>query len=417
VKTAEIDRKWTPSHPELGTGPLLIETCTSEAYFEQERDLIFRRVWLNVGRVERIPEPSDYFVKDLAVARTSIVLVRGRDGVVRAFHNMCSHRGNKLAWAEGGQARRFTCKFHGWSYDLAGKLVGVPDEDQFFDFDKREHGLTQISAEVWNGFIFINLDPQPKESLEAFLGELGKQIDGYPFDELSTSHFSYVAEVKVNWKVAMDAFQEAYHAPFLHKASIAYAFKDKENPLLHGITFQVYPRHHMISLYGNPEHHPTPVETVAHRFGPTMIPREVLLERLPAGVNPARSPNWAFDINVIFPNFNLGARNGTYRTYNFWPLAVDRTLIEISSYYPRAENPGQRFSREYAKCVHRDTVMEDLSTLEHTQSILASGAKSHFVLSDQEVLVRHFHRVVQDYAGSYEAFCTPKRKSRKVSHV
>ncbi len=416
MKTEEVDRRWTTDHPELGTGPLLIEPCTSEKYFEQERERIFRRVWLNVGRIERVPQAGDYFVKDLVVARTSLIVVRGRDGAIRAFHNMCAHRGNKLAWDEGGQVRRFTCKFHGWSFDLAGKLVGVPDENQFFDFDKREHGLAPVATELWNGFIFINLDPQPKETLKEFLGELGELVNGYPFDQLSASHFSYAVEVKVNWKVAMDAFQEGYHAPFVHKESLAYTLKSKENPLLHPITVQLYRRHHMLSLYGgNPQYRQTPVEKLAHRFGPSIRPQEVSFD-LP-GVNPARSPDWYHDVDVIFPNINMGPRRGTYRTIHFWPLAVDRTRIELSHYFPRAESPGQRFSREFARCLHRDAIMQDLGTLEQTQSVLASGAMSHFVLSNQEVCVRHFHKVVQDYAGSYESFCAPGRKQPEVSHA
>lgn len=413
---AEPDRTWTTSHPELGTGPLPIEPCTSEAYFELERERIFRRVWLNVGRVERIPQAGDYFVKDLAVARTSLIVVRGRDGAVRAFHNMCAHRGNKLAWNESGRNPRFTCKFHGWTFDLAGKLVGVPDEDQFFDFDKREHGLTPVAAQLWNGFIFINLDPQPKESLKEFLGELGELVEGYPFDQLSGSHYSYSAEVKVNWKVAMDAFQEGYHAPFVHKTSLAYTVQSKDNPLLHPITVQLYRRHHMLSLYGgNPKYQQTPVEKAAHRYGLSFRPQEVALD-LP-GVNPARSPNWYHDVDVIFPNINMGPRKGTYRVFLFWPLAVDRTLIEMTHYFPPAENAAQRFNREYSRCLHRDAIMQDLGTLEQTQSVLASGAKSHFVLSNQEVCVRHFHKVVQDYAGSYEAFCAQKKERQEASRV
>ena len=90
--------KWSKRYPDLGTGPVSIEPYISAEYFEKEREHIFRKVWLNVGRVEQIPEPGDYFVKDLAVCRTAVVIVRGEDGGIRAFHNMCSHRGNPVVW-------------------------------------------------------------------------------------------------------------------------------------------------------------------------------------------------------------------------------------------------------------------------------------------------------------------------------
>lgn len=84
-----------------------------------------------MGRVEELPNPGDYYVRELAVCRTSVLVMRGRDGKINAFHNMCSHRGNKLVWEPKGNSRAHACKFHGWTYDTSGKLIGVPDEKNF----------------------------------------------------------------------------------------------------------------------------------------------------------------------------------------------------------------------------------------------------------------------------------------------
>ncbi len=117
-------KKWHDLYPELGTGPIPIEPYISREFFEKEQALIFRKVWLNVGRVEQLPNPGDYFVKDLAVCKTSILIVRGKDGTIRAFHNMCAHRGNKLvADASGTCKGLFTCKFHGWAYGLSSSSL------------------------------------------------------------------------------------------------------------------------------------------------------------------------------------------------------------------------------------------------------------------------------------------------------
>jgi len=114
VPKTSNDKRWHDIYPELGTDPIPIEPYTSHEYFEKERALIFRKAWLNVGRVEQIPNPGDYFVRDLAVCKTSILIVRGKDGTIRAFHNMCAHRGNKLAADTSGSCKGlFTCKFHG----------------------------------------------------------------------------------------------------------------------------------------------------------------------------------------------------------------------------------------------------------------------------------------------------------------
>jgi len=393
---------WHAQHPELGTAPVPIEPYISQAYFELERERIFRKVWLNVGREEEIPKPGDYLVKDLPACGTSILVVRGKDGRVRAFHNVCSHRSNKLAWDQGGSCQMFACKFHGWTYGLDGQLTFVPDEKSFFDLQKGKLGLTPVATDTWEGFIFINLDPQPKESLKEYLGEMGETLTGYPFAEYSATRYGWTTELRANWKILKDAFQEAYHVAFLHKRSLPDSFTSKSNPFAHGVDFKLYPRHRKLSVYGNMAHQPTPVEGRAFQFGSLIIRNDFSTDRLPPGVNPTRDPGWALDLNVIFPNFFVDVSDGTYFTYNMWPLAVDRTQWEVRAYYPKASSAGQRFSQEYSKVIFRDVIMEDCSTLEMTQSVLASGAKTHFVLQDQELLIRHDQKVHEEFVGFYK---------------
>src|SRR4029077_20553993 len=113
-------------------------------------------------RVEDLPKKGSYFTKEIAIAKASVVVVRGTDDEVRAFHNICRHRGNKLVWNEDpreetdGFCRQFACKYHGWRYDLEGKLAFVHQEAEFFDLDKSEFGLAPVHCDVWNGFVFVN---------------------------------------------------------------------------------------------------------------------------------------------------------------------------------------------------------------------------------------------------------------------
>ena len=143
------------------------------------------------------------------------------DGEVRAFHNICRHRGNKLVWTDfpreesSGNARQFVCKYHGWKYDLDGACSFVQQESEFFDLDKADYGLVPVHCDVWSGFIFVNLAAEPSQTLAEFLGPMITAIDGYPFDQM-TERFFYRADVGSNWKLFMDAFQEFYHAPVLH---------------------------------------------------------------------------------------------------------------------------------------------------------------------------------------------------------
>jgi len=401
VAAAPHGKKWHDLYPELGTGPVPIEPYISQEYFELERERIFRKVWLNVGREEEIPKPGDYLVKDLPVGKTSLLVVRGKDGRLRAFHNVCSHRSNKLVWSRSGSCQNFSCKFHGWSYNLEGRLTFVPDEENFFDLKKADHGLTPVATDTWQGFIFINLDPHPQESLTTYLGDWAQSVEGYPFAKHSAVCYSWQTELRANWKLLKDAFQEAYHVAFLHKRSLPDSFTSKSNPFAHGLEYKLYPRHHRMSVFGSPEHQPTAVEALAYRFGTLLVRNDFSMDGLPPGVNPTRNPAWALDLNVIFPNFFVDVSEGSYFTYNMWPLAVDRTLWEVRNYFPEPQSVGQRFSQEYSKTFFRDVLMEDANTLENTQHVLASGAKTHFILQDQEILIRHDHKVHEDHVGFY----------------
>ena len=158
---------WTEHYPELGTGPVSYEDSISPEHYELERDAIFRRTWLNVGRVEQLPRNGSYFTKELDAARTSVVVVRGTDGEVRAFHNICRHRGNKLVWNDfpreetSGTCRQFTCKYHGWRYDLDGELTFVQQEEEFFDLDKADYGLAPVQCRGVGG---VHLrEPRPRQ--------------------------------------------------------------------------------------------------------------------------------------------------------------------------------------------------------------------------------------------------------------
>src|SRR3982750_1178582 len=223
---------WTEHYPQLGTGPVSYEDSISPEYYERERSAIFARSWLNVGRVEQLPRVGSYFTREIDAARTSVIIVRSRDGV-RAFHNICRHRGNKLVWQDypgeetSGTCRQFTCKYHGWRYGLDGGLNFVQQEGEFFDLDKANLGLIPVHCEVWSGFIFINLAKEPDQSLAEFLGPMITALDGYPFDTM-TERYVFQADNNSNWKLFADAFQEYYHVPALHPQQVPSAVRNPQ---------------------------------------------------------------------------------------------------------------------------------------------------------------------------------------------
>ena len=405
---------WTEHYPELGTGPVDYSDSVDPARYEAERVAIFKRTWLNVGRVERLPKTGSYFTRELAAAGTSLIIVRGRDGQIRAFHNMCRHRGNKLVWNDfpgeetAGTCRQFTCKYHAWRYGLDGALTFIQQEDEFFGIDKSAYGLQAVRCEIWAGFIFVNLDPAA-QPLADYLGELAKGLEGYPFGEM-TEVYTYRAEIGSNWKLFIDAFAEFYHAPVLHQKQ---AVKSEADKLLsvgfEALHYELHSPHSMISTWGGmaPPKDPNmvkPIERVLRSglFGPWDRPDIDGLDPLPPGVNPARHKSWGIDSFHFFPNFMLLIwAPGWYLTYHYWPTAVDRHVFETSLYFVPARTARERLRQELAGVTFKEYALQDANTLEATQSMLNSRAVAEFPLCDQEILLRHLHQTAADYVREH----------------
>ena len=393
MKTAMREKQWAEKYPELGTAPLPTEPYVSEEYFALERDRVFRRSWINVGRTDEVPGAGDYFVRDVAVCKVSVLVIRGSDGVVRGFHNVCSHRSNKLVLDERGSCPgSLNCHFHNWVYSDKGKLVRVPDEENFFDLDKRDHGLTPIELDTWEGFIFVHLDPEPAVTLREFLGGVADQLDGFPFHEMRAIQ-TWRVEERANWKVALDAQNELYHFPFMHRRVLGtiFAMNDKGQC-----------RYQDVNLYGHHcvwacEYHRsfdlTPLKVALYSAG--MVTREL---RVPQMVG-------EMDFVVLFPNFVIllykVGPSASCVTYRFWPLAVDRTIWEVGIHFPPPGSVRERIQQEYFKCVSRDTLQEDTLAHENVHAGLASRAKPHVILQDNEIPIRHFHKVLEDHVGFY----------------
>ncbi len=405
--TKPAEGSWTQHYPEVGTGTVPIDV-TPES-FELEREAIFERAWLNVGRVEQIPRNGSYFTKELAVAKTSIVVVRGNDGTVRAFHNMCRHRGNKLVWQDypgeetSGTCRQFACKYHGWRYDLDGACAFVQQESEFFDLDKSDYGLVPVHCDVWEGFIFVNLGAEPEQSLREFLGPMITALDGYPFDRM-TERYDFRAEVKANWKIFLDAFQEYYHVPALHPQQVPLPVRDP-NAAFECAHFQLDGPHRVTSSGGArrwtlPPENMYPIEVATHSglLGSWDTPD---LGDMPPGVNPGRVDPWGIDNFQIFPNLEILIYRGWYLTYRYWPTSHNSHLFEGTLYFLPATTARERVEHEVAVVMFKEFGLQDAGTLTGTQRALDSGVLSEFPMCDQELLVRHFHVTVADWVDAY----------------
>ncbi len=405
---------WHDAYPELGRGPVSFDDCVSEAFYRQEIEHVFRKTWLYVGRVEQLPGPGSYFTREFAALNTSVILVRGKDDVVRAFHNVCPHRGNKLLWQDDpfretrGTAPVLYCRFHGWRYDLEGKLIKASREDLLLDFDKANCALAAIQCEVWEGFIFINLDPQNTESVRDFLGEFAHDLEGYPF---AGPHqvYRFQAELQCNWKIFMDGFAESYHGPYLHAGSFGalteIARLDKANPYTDALAFQLKGPHRMFSFAGEPSKqtpYSRPIECLTESSPAGPWNKKVDIGPLPRGLNPTRSESYGFDSFQFFPNFVVIFSSSGYTTHAHWPTGPHSHIVEVEMFFRPPTTHRERIAQELTVSFLNDIVLEDASPLEGMQAMLNSQAIREFHVNDEEILVRHLHKTVQDWVAAGE---------------
>ncbi|RZT12151.1 Rieske-like 2Fe-2S protein [Mycobacterium sp. BK558] len=410
---------WTENWPELGTAPVDYTDSIDPEQWKLEQQAIFRKLWLHVGRVERLPKTGSYFTREMPSvgAGTSIIVNKDKDGAIRAFYNMCRHRGNKLVWNDypgeevSGSCRQFTCKYHAWRYALNGDLTFIQQEDEFFDVDKADYPLKPVRCEIWEGFIFVNFDDDA-EPLEDYLGDFGQGLKGYPFHEM-TEVYSYRAEINANWKLFIDAFVEFYHAPILHmKQATAEEAAKLAKVGFEALHYDIKGQHSMISSWGGMSppkdlNMVKPIERILHSglFGPWDRPdiKGILPDELPPAVNPARQKTWGQDSFEFFPNFTLLLwAPGWYLTYNYWPTAVDKHIFECNLYFVPPKNTRQRLSQELAAVTFKEYALQDANTLEATQTQIGTRAVTEFPLCDQEVLLRHLHHTAHGYVDKYK---------------
>jgi choline monooxygenase len=195
---------------------------TDPSVLDVERARIFRRSWQLVGTLSHacgefrgvkrtIADPETFFTAE--VAAEPIVVVRDKQGTLRAFSNVCRHRAGPIAHDSGCQ-NVLRCGYHGWTYTLDGRLIGTPDVEGVEFFDRSTMGMVPLRVEVWEQFIFVNFDPSA-EPLSAFLGDIPQQARGFEFQGVQfAERRDYV--INCNWKVYVDNYLEGYHIPIAH---------------------------------------------------------------------------------------------------------------------------------------------------------------------------------------------------------
>lgn len=189
------------------------EIYTSEEFLDFERRSIFDHEWLCIGLASSIPEPGDWFTKNLN--GEPLIVARGKDKEVRVFSAVCQHRAMQICEGSGNNSK-FKCPYHHWIYDLDGRLLGAPAMQRTEDFDKSKWGLPNLKTEIWKGFIFVNLDSDA-EPLTPTLSRYEPYLENYQLDQAVCPGTFTLESLPWNWKIMFENFNDGYHANRLHQ--------------------------------------------------------------------------------------------------------------------------------------------------------------------------------------------------------
>jgi glycine betaine catabolism A len=343
---------------------------TDPELFKEELERFYCESWICVGRSEQTANAGDYFLRE--VAGESIIITRDRDRRVRAFYNVCRHRGTRLVTAtEGRFSGRIQCGYHGWTYGLDGMLIGAPHMEDGGGFCREDYPLNSIQAAEWDGHIFINLDSQA-EPLETQLVDLPQKFGAWGMGTLRL-HKRIVYEVKANWKLIILNYNECLHCPVLH-------------PALNRLT----------NYLGADNELPRPTYiggAMGFKSGAETMSMDGRRRRdfLPGLSEDERQKVCYY---AILPNFLLSLHPDYMMTHTLWPRAVDSTKIVCEWHFHPAEMNKPGFDASDAIEFWDLTNREDWKICELSQAGIQSRAYQPGPYSHRETLLHAFDEIV-----------------------
>ncbi|MCY3768112.1 MAG: Rieske 2Fe-2S domain-containing protein [Gammaproteobacteria bacterium] len=354
---------------------LPIWTYYDAEFLELEKETIFRKNWLLVGHINDLPGPRHYLTLDAVGERAMVI--RDNDHKLRAFHNVCRHRGAKLFEKPSGKcAHTLTCPFHGWTYRHDGKLVGVPAENTFENLHKESRGLVPLDLEIWMGFIFIRFAKGGPALSEAM-----KPVEDHflPYripDMHPIANGRYDETLPYNWKVFHDVDNEGYHVPVGHPSLQQLYGKSYRDTRVAEIPVSLAPLNEQ------------PATLWSVRNYQNLLPR---YDHLPE----ANQRLWSY--GGIFPSMVIGLYPDCIEFYMTLPVRTDRTILRCGVYAHRDNRRETRAAQYLNRRINRVTAREDETYVRTLQDGMQSSAFPEPVLSGIESGVRGFHHQIQKW--------------------
>jgi phenylpropionate dioxygenase-like ring-hydroxylating dioxygenase large terminal subunit len=349
----------------VGATPNPVRRYLDPARLEREREVLFREHPLAVCHGSAVRSNGSFVT--LGVAGVPVLVVRGVDGVLRAFLNVCRHRGTELVGERGGSARCFTCPYHAWTYDLDGRLIGVTHAEGFPPDVRDARNLVALPVAERHGFVWICAQPGAALDPPRYLGGLEPDLAALELER----HFVYrplTLHKRLHWKLAFDVFLEGYHVRFVHRDSIYALFLDN------------------VGLYD--------------RFAPHL--RNVFPKRSIAELAGLPRERWSLreHVNVlytVFPNTLLLVQPDHVSVFHVYPDGIDATRIEHYTLVPElpADERGARYWDKNLAILH-GAIEEDFAMGESIQRGLASGANEELLFGRYEQALSWFHTHVSE---------------------
>lgn len=321
------------------------------AWLAHEQASVFAASWQLLAHAAQLAGPGDHVVRE--INGRPLILVRGEEGRLRAFDNVCRHRAGPLALCDGRAARALQCRYHGWTYALDGRLRAATEMQEARGFELSEVRLPEHAVHEWEGLVFVALNGQAPPFETVFAG-IRERIAPMQLGQL-VHRASQVYEVACNWKVYVDNFLEGYHLPFVHPALTRVVdYREYETEL-----FPWYSLQH------------APIRTGQGPYG--------------------EGQAWYF---FVFPNIMLNVVPGRLQTNRVVPLGVDRCRVEFEHFYGAGGSAEAQFEAD--QVFTEQVQQEDMAICAQVQRALASGSyQSGHLCPRRESGVWHFQQLLR----------------------
>ena len=351
---------------------------TDPAIFERELDVFYRQMWVGVARADELPAPGAWITR--RIAGDDIIIVRAGEGQedVRAFYNVCRHRGTSLCTGDHGAfPGSIRCPYHAWTYNYEGRLIGAPHMDGSPGFRREDFPLNTVRAGVWDGFVFVCLS-QAGPSLQEHLGALPDKFQPWQMGDLVRAH-RVEYDIAANWKLVVQNYNECLHCPTLHPALTK------------------------VSHYLSGENEPLQSTYMGGRMdlnegADTMSMDGTCSTRAPLPGLSAEDRRRVYFYSV-FPNFMIAPHPDYVLTHTLWPQAQDRTRIVCEWLVHPADSARPDFDLSNASAFWDLTNRQDWQVCELAQAGISSRGYRPGPYSNREDLLYAWDRFVLDKLG------------------